>query len=1550
VSTGRRFLPGAVVASLALLVGLTGGNGAEEPTHGGKTLTQWQQTQQSTDPSVRWQAAEALGLMGQRNPRAVVRALGRAAGDEDLDVRLQAVAGLAVLKQYAEPAVPALATALRDKDSDLRRQAALALAAVGPPAEEAVPVLGATLRDPNANVRLAAIAALQAIGPDSARALDDLLGCLKDKVPSVRRAGAAALAAVVPEADPRQVEAAVPVIAAALRDTDPEVRRRAAIALRAIGPRAEAAAAALGETARAAPEPARHEAAHALGRIGGKALDELVRNLEHADAAVRTQAAEGLQILGYRARPAFAALARALDDTDPRVRQRAASALSATDPDPADVLPILKRAVEGKADDAGRLWAAGWLGELAVGIDRPQAAAAVGLLTAALADGSAGVRRQAAFALGNVGPEAAVALKGLRDRVNDADAAVRLQVAIALGKIDPQAAREAVPTLIKALTQQRSRGGPPYNPDVANALAAIGAVEPLLETLEKGGDEGTVAGVTAALVRMGPRAKGAFKLLRGSLRHHDAGVRQRGAAAMQAVLPDPKEAVPVLAESLRHEDDYIRHWAAAFLAELGARAPGPEVGDSLEPLTAALGNETTSTVRVQEVRSIGEIVSHQKAAPDAPLDQALVRALLARLADVNPDVRREATVSFGKVGAAWKGRGAIREAIPPLLEELAKGRPFQAEVAGVLGQIGYAVPLVEALKTAKSERVRAGAARALAVVGPDALDHVPALIAAVKDPDPHVRHEVVLALGAIGRPAAAAVPALIAALDDGDYVVPPGAAIALGQLGPEAEGASAALCKALASPAPDLRAQAQAALVAIGPGAVPSLREALKSGDPVVVTLAARAVGRIGPKARAAVPELARAFNQNNYDVKVATAEALAVLRARSPAAVPALALAVGHGDTGVAAAAAALLRELKAATPAVVAAFVNRLETPRTAAPESVALHKLVIQALGDIGPAARPAVPVLLVALDDPALTDDAARSVRVILAPKAGGVELVNVLNTQGQLDDRQLAMVLGSGAADAVPALTELLGHTRARVRAAAARSLGRLGAVAEASRPALVKALTDGNREVRLNAIAALAQQTAAPAENGKAHKDVAAALGDALGHWDDVTRVEAALRIVQVARNDPAPAPALPKAQVLTTVLVSALKAEATPARQEALVDALNGLAGLRTDLKLAGEMGGEDVLARERIALAMGTVSAAQDSDAAVDSLGKALGDRHVGLRRQAALALSKLSRAGAGDLPPALRKVVPALDGAVRDRDRAVRVSAATALWRVTRESDKALPVLLAELELFTYQDGDLVEKLRTGKPVPPVLVELVDMAERNEPARQALVAAMGHDNERVRTGAAVVVGGMKKPPPLFAPPLALMTEDRNPTVRLQATVALRWLDTGPAQQEQVIRRLDEVLDDRTGAVRVQALVTLGVVGPRSGLVKLGHVLESVRDRDDLVRVRAVETLGRFGTKAGGAVAALRLALKDRDAGVRRAAAASLAQVGAEGVPALTVGLSDRDYDVRKHAAIALGVVGPPARSALDALRAASRDADEEVAAAALDALKKVDAGKMP
>src|SRR5262249_24083331 len=157
------------------------------------------------------------------------------------------------------------------------------------------------------------------------------------------------------------------------------------------------------------------------------------------------------QLPGYRARPAFGALCRSLEDRDFGVRAQARTALRTSDPEPEDILPILKRSLDDKGDVAGRAWAVVWVGEIATGSNEPQTREAVALLSAALTDGEAAIRREAALALGTVGAEARPALGRLRDRVGDSDSAVRLQAAIALGRIDPQAARDAIPVLIEAL-------------------------------------------------------------------------------------------------------------------------------------------------------------------------------------------------------------------------------------------------------------------------------------------------------------------------------------------------------------------------------------------------------------------------------------------------------------------------------------------------------------------------------------------------------------------------------------------------------------------------------------------------------------------------------------------------------------------------------------------------------------------------------------------------------------------------------------------------------------------------------------------------------------------------------------------------------------------------------------------------------------------------------------------------------------------------------------------------------------------------------------------
>jgi len=139
----------------------------------------------------------------------------------------------------------------------------------------------------------------------------------------------------------------------------------------------------------------------------------------------------------------------------------------------------------------------------------------------------------------------------------------------------------------------------------------------------------------------------------------------------------------------------------------------------------------------------------------------------------------------------------------------------------------------------------------------------------------------------------------------------------------------------------------------------------------------------------------------------------------------------------------------------------------------------------------------------------------------------------------------------------------------------------------------------------------------------------------------------------------------------------------------------------------------------------------------------------------------------------------------------------------------------------------------------------------------------------------------------------------------------VALRWVELNEDQDRVVLTRLGRILEDRSPVVRVQALLTLGKVGPRSGVVPLEQLQIAIKDRDGLARAAAVEALGRFGARAEKAIASLQRAVKDQDGVVRRHAVKSLGEIGTAALPAL-------------------------------------KDKDQEVAAAAADAIKKVETGK--
>lgn len=149
--------------------------------------------------------------------------------------------------------------------------------------------------------------------------------------------------------------------------------------------------------------------------------------------------------------------------------------------------------------------------------------------------------------------------------------------------------------------------------------------------------------------------------------------------------------------------------------------------------------------------------------------------------------------------------------------------------------------------------IRLAAIQAMGRVGDLA---IPTLIKALDHPDKLMRREAAHALGRLGSRAAPAVLPLTNALKDSDRWVVQEAAKALGEIGPEARVAIPALIELLADTHFLACRLASWALVRIGPAAVLALIDAVEDADPYVRSEAVWALAHLGPAANTALPAL----------------------------------------------------------------------------------------------------------------------------------------------------------------------------------------------------------------------------------------------------------------------------------------------------------------------------------------------------------------------------------------------------------------------------------------------------------------------------------------------------------------------------------------------------------------------------------------------------------------------------------------------------------------------------------------------------------------------
>jgi HEAT repeat protein len=197
-------------------------------------------------------------------------------------------------------------------------------------------------------------------------------------------------------------------------------------------------------------------------------------------------------------------------------------------------------------------------------------------------------------------------------------------------------------------------------------------------------------------------------------------------------------------------------------------------------------------------------------------------------------------------------------------------------------------------------------------------------VGALTHPDSEVRQQATFNLGAIGAQAAESIPALARILvDDPERKVRSQAALALSKMGPAAGAA------------------------------VPALAKALEDEEPVVRMYAALDLSHLRTEARPAVPTLIKGLkdhvNDRYFDSFMMTVREMMVQ-------------ALGRASAGTDEAVPALMETLKSA------------DTYRT--------RRFAIRALGDIGPEARSAVPMLqAIAKDKGAMHDIAQQALKKI-----------------------------------------------------------------------------------------------------------------------------------------------------------------------------------------------------------------------------------------------------------------------------------------------------------------------------------------------------------------------------------------------------------------------------------------------------------------------------------------------------------------------------------------------------------------------------------------
>ncbi len=471
---------------------------------------------------------------------------------------------------------------------------------------------------------------------------------------------------------------------------------------------------------------------------------------------------------------------------------------------------------------------------------------------------------------------------------------------------------------------------------------------------------------TQAMMTMQRFGAAAVPTILPQLDHADHRVRRAACHALGLLGPSAKEAVPKLTTLLKDADAEVRQESLATLGRMGVAAA------TATPALLELTHDKSASVRAAGLKALGEILADPKLARPAAVDA---------LEDDDPLVRCRAVILLARVAPKHPD-------ILPHLLELLKQPVGRIELLGVLGQMGpagaRAVPVVTKLLADPDANLRRQAIYALGRMGHTARSAAPALIQLLRPADFATRQAILMALRNIGgdseqhcaRPAGSGQTR---------YEYPHDVPAAFGRLWTQGQR-RCSLARRGAAPAAVVCHGAAGRDVAphrperARKDAMPVLQTMLKPNGPWRM-YAAMTLRRLKPDSEEAMNTLIECVKGTDVNARQQAVQFLGTLGKSARDAAPALRRTLRDPSIPLRVAAAGALWKITGETETSVPVLVKALKP----SPINYARYQAA-DWLGQMGPAAKAALPALRKLRDDPdaALRGNVVQAIQRINAP--------------------------------------------------------------------------------------------------------------------------------------------------------------------------------------------------------------------------------------------------------------------------------------------------------------------------------------------------------------------------------------------------------------------------------------------------------------------------------------------------------------------------------------------------------------------------------------